>query len=356
MKRSSAILRLVLTLLMVTASGRGLLAQSASFYNGATRDGAMANHGEAFANLDQIMNAAVARGTIPGGVVLVGHDGQVVYRKAFGMRSLEPAREAMTVDTIFDIASMTKCIATATSVMKLVQEGKLRLNDPVAAYLPEFARNGKENITIRELLTHFSGLPEDLDLKTRVEGAQRRLPDGDGRTSPIFPPGSRFLYSDINFETLGFVVEKVSGLSLDEYAARNIFEPLGMNDTRFLPPAAWRAAHCAHRIRREPPDAARHGARSHGAAHGRRCRTRGAVLDRRRSGQICAGDADRLPCAFGADGGEDVDAATAAHRVGRCAVWAGISIRRFPAIAESFFRWARLDTPASPEHRYGSIR
>jgi uncharacterized protein YbbC (DUF1343 family)/CubicO group peptidase (beta-lactamase class C family) len=194
----------------------------------------------AFSSVDAIMREAVAKGTIPGGVVLVGHDGQVVVRKAFGMRSLEPVQEAMTVDTIFDIASMTKCVATATAVMRLEQEGKIRLNDPVATYLPEFARNGKENITIRELLTHFSGLPEDLDLHARWAGreaALRMVMD----SRPEFPPGSRFMYSDINFEALGFLVEKLSGLSLDEYAARNIFEPLGMRDTRFLPPAAWQA-------------------------------------------------------------------------------------------------------------------
>ncbi len=195
--------------------------------------------GAAFASVDQIMTSAVSKGSIPGGVVLVGHGNQVVYRKAFGMRSLEPAREAMTVDTIFDIASMTKCIATATSVMKLVEEGKIRLNDPVAMYLPEFAKNGKENITIRQLLTHFSGLREDLDLKTPWHGrdmAYQMAMDAQ----PVIPPGSRFLYSDINFETLGFVVEKVSGLSLHEYSEKNIFAPLGMTTTRFLPPPAWR--------------------------------------------------------------------------------------------------------------------
>ena len=234
MKRP-AIPRYVLILLIVAVTGSGLPAQEVSPRNGA----ATAIPGAGFAAVDQIMNSAVAHGTIPGGVVLVGHDGQVVYRKAFGMRSLEPRKESMTVDTIFDVASMTKCIATATSAMTLVQEGKLRLNDPVAAYLPEFAKNGKENITIRQLLTHFSGLQEDLDLKTAWKGrdaAYRLAMD----TQPIFPPGTRFLYSDINFETLGFVVEKVSGLSLDEYAENNIFKPLAMNTTRFLPPPQWR--------------------------------------------------------------------------------------------------------------------
>lgn len=222
--------------MIAALSGSGLQAQSTSARGAAPP----AIPGAALASIDQIMSAAVERGTIPGGVVLVGHDGRIVYRKAFGMRSIEPVREAMTVDTIFDLASMTKCIATATSVMKLVEEGKLRLNDPVAAYLPEFAKNGKENITIRQLLTHFSGLREDLDLgpawKGRAAAYQLAMD-----SQPLFPPGARFLYSDVNFITLGFVVEKVSGMGLDEYAAKNVFEPLAMDNTRFLPPSQWRS-------------------------------------------------------------------------------------------------------------------
>jgi uncharacterized protein YbbC (DUF1343 family) len=221
-------------MLLVTASFGGLVAQDAS----PTGNAAVITQGANFANIDAIMNAAIARGTIPGGVVLIGHNGKVVYRKAYGMRSVEPGREAMTVDTIFDLASLTKCIATATSVMKLVQEGKVRLNEPVAAYLPEFAKNGKSDITVRELLTHFSGLTEDLDLKTAWKGRDAAYQMAMDQ-KPVIPPGSRFLYSDINFETLGFLVEKVSGMSLDEYAAKNIFAPLEMNDTRFLPPTAW---------------------------------------------------------------------------------------------------------------------
>jgi uncharacterized protein YbbC (DUF1343 family)/CubicO group peptidase (beta-lactamase class C family) len=184
------------------------------------------------------MNAAIARGDIPGGVVLIGHNGKVVYRKAFGSRSLKPDKEAATLDTIYDLASLTKCIATTTSVMKLVQEGKIRINDSVSNYLPEFARNGKRDITIRELLTHYSGLPEDLDLKATWKGRDTAYQMAMDE-KPIFSPGSRFLYSDINFETLGFLVEKVSGMSLDEYSAKYVFEPLGMKDTRFLPPVAW---------------------------------------------------------------------------------------------------------------------
>lgn len=235
MKRGSAIYRFVFILLTITASFGGLSAQDASPSGNAV----FVTRGADFANIDEIMNAAVARGSIPGGVVLIGHNGKVVFRKAYGSRSLEPDKEAMTVDTIFDLASLTKCIATTTSVMKLVQEGKVRLNDPVSAYLPEFARNGKRDITVRELFTHFSGLTEDLDLKTAWKGRDAAFQMAMDQ-KPVFPPGSRFLYSDINFETLGFLVEKVSGMSLDEYAAKYVFTPLEMKDTRFLPPAEWR--------------------------------------------------------------------------------------------------------------------
>jgi uncharacterized protein YbbC (DUF1343 family)/CubicO group peptidase (beta-lactamase class C family) len=193
---------------------------------------------ENFKEIDAIMEKAVADGNIPGGVVLVGHNGKMVYRKAFGSRSLEPVQEPMTVDTIFDLASLTKCIATATSIMKLVETGRVRLNDPVAAYLPEFAQNGKEDITVRELLTHYSGLPPDLDLKEPWAGRDTAFQMAM-QEKPAYPPGTRFLYSDINFETLGFLVEKVSGISLNDFAQTNIYLPLGMKNTRYLPPADW---------------------------------------------------------------------------------------------------------------------
>ena len=192
-----------------------------------------------FAAIDSIMEEAVANGRIPGGVVLVGHQGEVVYRKAFGWRSLEPTRERMTVDTIFDLASLTKCIATTTAMMQLVEQGRVMLDDPLAAYLPEFAQNGKADITLRELMTHFSGLPPDLDLKQPWEGrttAYKMVM----QAKPDFPPGTRFIYSDINFEALGFLVEKLTGLPLNEYARLHVFEPLGMRDTRFLPPNDWK--------------------------------------------------------------------------------------------------------------------
>jgi uncharacterized protein YbbC (DUF1343 family)/CubicO group peptidase (beta-lactamase class C family) len=188
--------------------------------------------------LDSIVQEAIHDEQIPGAVVLIGHDGQVIYRKAFGERSLEPRREPMTVDTIFDLASLTKVVATTTAVMQLVQKGQIRVNEPVAKYLPEFAENGKEEITVRELLTHHSGLPEGLDLSPPWRGRDAALRMAYAQR-PICTPGSRFLYSDVNFILLGAVVERVSGMSLDEYCQKNIFAPLQMTHTRFLPPAAW---------------------------------------------------------------------------------------------------------------------
>lgn len=188
--------------------------------------------------LDEIVAQAIHDGQTPGAVVLVWHDGEVVYRKAIGHRSLEPRSEPMTADTIFDLASLTKVVATTTAVMQLVQRGQVRLNDPVAKYIPEFAQNGKEDITVRELLTHFSGLPEDLDLTSPWDGREAALNMAYAE-KPIYSPGSRFLYSDINFIVLGALLERVSGMTLNAYCNQHIFIPLKMTHTRFLPPAAW---------------------------------------------------------------------------------------------------------------------
>jgi uncharacterized protein YbbC (DUF1343 family)/CubicO group peptidase (beta-lactamase class C family) len=189
--------------------------------------------------VDAVIDDAIRDGNIPGAVLLVGHDGHVIYRKAYGFRALEPRHESMTLDTIFDMASLTKVTVTTTAVMQLMAQGKVRLNDPVAKYLPDFAQNGKQEITVRQLLIHFSGLEPDLDLKTPWEGKETAYHMAFAET-PQDAPGSKFTYSDINFIVLGALVERVSGEPLDEYAVRHIFAPLKMTHTRFLPPAAWR--------------------------------------------------------------------------------------------------------------------
>ncbi len=189
--------------------------------------------------VDAIIQQAVHDGNIPGAVLVVGHNGKVMYRKAYGSRALEPRREPMTLDTIFDMASLTKVISTTTAVMQLMEQGKVRLNDPVAKYLPGFAQNGKEDITLRQLLTHYSGLAPDLDLKTPWEGKDTAYGLAFAE-APEQPPGSEFTYSDINFIVLGALVERVSGETLDQYAVRHIFAPLKMTHTRYVPPAAWK--------------------------------------------------------------------------------------------------------------------
>jgi CubicO group peptidase (beta-lactamase class C family) len=190
------------------------------------------------AAVDEQLNQAVKEGLIPGAVLLIGRDGQVVYRKAYGERSLIPEREPMTEDTIFDAASLTKVVATTSSIMKLFEQGKIRLDDPVTKYLPEF-QDGHSPITIRNLMTHFSGLRPDLDLKPVWSGYEtgihRALID-----KPTGPPGLRFVYSDINFILMGEIVRRLSGQMLSDFARANIFEPLGMRESMFQPPAALR--------------------------------------------------------------------------------------------------------------------
>ena len=188
--------------------------------------------------LDPIVNEAIAQRQIPGAVVIIGHDGQVVYRKAYGSRALEPRREPMTVDTVFDCASLTKVIVTTTAIMQLWEQGKIRMSDPVAKYLSEFAQNGKQDITIRQLLIHYSGLAPDLDLTKPWEGKETAYRMAF-EVAPERSPGAVFVYSDINFVVLGALVERLSGESLDEYALKHIFEPVGMKETRFVPPHAW---------------------------------------------------------------------------------------------------------------------
>jgi uncharacterized protein YbbC (DUF1343 family)/CubicO group peptidase (beta-lactamase class C family) len=186
------------------------------------------------ANLDAVITEAIREDKIPGAVVIVGHDGKVVYRKAYGFRALVPASEPMTLDTIFDVASLTKVIATTSSIMKLVEQGKVRVNDPVTAYLPEF-QGGKSDITIRNLLTHFSGLRPFFELESGGYQAGIAIALHE---HPVNPPNVRFVYSDINYILLGEIVTRVSGMTLADFARQKIFTPLGMDDTMFQPPAA----------------------------------------------------------------------------------------------------------------------
>lgn len=186
--------------------------------------------------LDSVIETAIQKGEVPGVVCLVGYKNRVLHFKAYGSRAIEPQREAMTTDTIFDAASLTKVVSTTSSILKLIEEGKLRLNDLVTTHLPKF-QGGKSTITIRHLLTHYSGMRPDLDLEPAWSGyelgIEKALVD-----KPVAEPGAKFIYSDINFILLGEIVRQVSGLPLNEFAKQKVFQPLGMLETGYLPDPA----------------------------------------------------------------------------------------------------------------------
>lgn len=220
---------LSLTLLLPSS----LLAQRANHLTTTTPE-SVGMSSERLAKIDEAVLESIARKETPGAVVLVARKGRVVYRKAFGDRAIEPKREPMTADTIFDLASLTKIVATTTSMMILVERGKVSLADPVALYIPEFGKFGKERITIEQLMTHRAGLPPDNEIADYV-----------GKIDPIekicelrlsYEPGTRFIYSDVGFIVAAEIVRRVSGERIDEFARKNVFARLGMNDTFYLGP------------------------------------------------------------------------------------------------------------------------
>lgn len=179
-----------------------------------------------------IIERGLASKQMPGCVVLIARHGKVAWLEAYGNRNAEAK---MTTDTVFDLASLTKPIATATAVMKLVEDDKLTLSQPVARYLPDFAANGKESISVEHLLTHQGGMIADnalADYQQGVEEAWQRL----FALKPVAKPQERFIYSDVGFEVLGKLVEQTSKQSLDVYTHEQVFAPLGLTDTSYLPP------------------------------------------------------------------------------------------------------------------------
>src|SRR6476646_10100970 len=180
---------------------------------------------QSYSAIDDAINLAIQEGKLPGAVLMIGHNGKVVYQRAYGKRALIPQPEDMTLDTIFDCASLTKVIATTSSLMKLFEQGKFRLNDKITEYIPEF-QGGKSDITIRNLLTHFSGLQPDGPLVPASRAYQHGL-DRANSFKPAGPHATRYVYSDINFLLLGELVHRLSGQMLSDYARQNIFLPLG---------------------------------------------------------------------------------------------------------------------------------
>src|SRR5579883_1783853 len=192
------------------------------------------------ARIDAVVRQGIERHRLPGAVVAVVRQGKIAFHKAYGSRTLEPTATPMTTDTIFDLASLTKPIATATAIMILLEQGKLRLEDRVTQYLPEFGRNGKERVTIEQLLLHVSGLVADNSVNDYQDGRAQAL-ERICQLKPVVPPGSKFIYSDVGFIVLGELVERISGEPLDVFARTRIFEPLGLRDTGFRPDEAHAA-------------------------------------------------------------------------------------------------------------------
>jgi uncharacterized protein YbbC (DUF1343 family)/CubicO group peptidase (beta-lactamase class C family) len=218
------------TLLAVVATGFCLVATMSEVLIGQP---ANQNRVE-WSRIDALIRDAIAAKQTPGAVVVVGQGDRALYEKAFGFRAIVPAEEAMTLDTVFDLASLTKVVATTTAVMTLIEDGRLRLNDPVATHIPGFERYNKGAITVRHLLTHVSGLRPDVDLHpwTGYDAAIELAKD----EVPTAAPGEAFVYSDINFFLLGHIVMRLTGESLDAYVKRVVFDPLGMTETGFNPP------------------------------------------------------------------------------------------------------------------------
>jgi len=191
---------------------------------------------EKLAEMDAAINRAIADKKCPGGVLWIEHRG-VRYHKAYGNRALVPATEPMTEDTVFDAASLTKVVACTPAAMLLVERGQLSLDERVQTYISEFTGDGKEAITVRQLMLHISGLRGDIETKTDWRGQKTAVQKACTEKLQS-QPGTTFRYSDINFFLLGEIVQRVSHTPLEEFVAREIYQPLKMTDTGFLPPAA----------------------------------------------------------------------------------------------------------------------
>ncbi|QDT02415.1 Esterase EstB [Rubripirellula lacrimiformis] len=197
----------------------------------ATSDEAFAH---AWQSIDPIVADAIEAGKMPGVVVAIGSSDRPFFQKAYGQKQLAPEPLPMTTDTVFDLASLTKPIATATSIMRMVDEGRIQLDDRVASYLPEFAVHGKQDVTIQQLLLHVGGLIPDNSMKDYNDGIEASIQNFLS-LKLNYPPGTRFRYSDVGFEVLAELIHRQTGKTVHQYSQQSIFEPLGMHETGYLP-------------------------------------------------------------------------------------------------------------------------
>ncbi len=231
---AASVVGCTLLLLLMLAGGSGLPHAEPS---------AVGLDPQKLAAMDEIIATGISEKKMPGCVVCVGRRRQIAWLKAYGNKQVEPTVVPMTTDTVFDMASITKPVATATSIMLLIERGKLSLHDKVAAHIPDFAVNEKQEITIRDLLIHQSGLLADNALADYQNGLDEAL-QKIYALKLLNPVGTKFVYSDVNFILLGDLVRRVSGRNVHEFSQQEVFQPLGMRETGYLPaePLRLRAA------------------------------------------------------------------------------------------------------------------
>lgn len=194
---------------------------------------------ERFQEVDRLLEGYRQRGAFPGGVLAVGYQGSLVHLHPFGRLTYDADAPPVTAGTLYDLASLTKVIATTTMAMILVDEGKLDLDRPVRDFLPDFHGPGKDAVTVRHLLTHSSGLPAVAPLYKEIQGKKAYLQHIQAMDLE-YPPGSRSVYSDLGIILLGEILEQTAGQSLETFVRERVLDPLGMRDTMFRPPAKLR--------------------------------------------------------------------------------------------------------------------
>ena len=230
-RRTRSILPLALVTL-ATCWVAGLMAAPPKLPRVAPEDAGM--NSERLSHIAEIVADGLDRERMPGCVVLIGRHGRVVFWEAYGFKQVQPDKVRMTVDAVFDMASITKPVATATSIMKLSEQGKIRLDERVATYIPEFGHKGKESVTVTQLLTHQGGLIPDNSLKDYQDGRDltfQRIYD----LEPFVEPGTKFVYTDVGYIVLAELVQRVSGRTVHEFSQEHVFQPLGMSETGYLP-------------------------------------------------------------------------------------------------------------------------
>lgn len=188
-----------------------------------------------FSTVDDIINNAITERAFPSAVLVVGNEKGIIYQNAYGRLTYDDDAKPTTLNTIYDLASVTKVIATTSAIMKLYEQGKINLNASVSEYIPQFAVNNKGDIKVTNLLLHNSGLTAWTPFYERDTSAEQ-VRNEIYNCSKEYPTGTKTIYSDYNAVLLGDIVEKITGMKLDKYCKMNIFDPLGMKDSDFLIP------------------------------------------------------------------------------------------------------------------------